>query len=122
MLELRLIFYSILMRQTKADKQTPTPTTESTLMHTHTHARTLSHMSHGSWPVGRWRQIRSWALYTQLQGASNQSQTRGHGLSSSASVAGEKLLQRWDTGECHWIRSLPAVLIVLMGNFLNITT
>jgi len=40
MLELRLIFYSILMRQTKADKQTPTPTStakaESTLILVHT--------------------------------------------------------------------------------------
>jgi len=95
MLELRLIFYSILMRQTKADKQTPTPTptAESTLILAHTSPpiprsplQLPAPSSFGPWAHGPMAMAMVWfvVLYTQLQGASNQSQTRGHGLCCSS--------------------------------------
>lgn len=71
MLELRLIFYSILMRQTKADKQTPTPPKQlrdwhtHTPLHTHTHSHTHSVFIHVPPPLAlclmsRWRCIGWW--------------------------------------------------------------
>lgn len=54
MLELRLIFYSILMRQTKADKQTPTPTPTQQKQLWHTHADTPTHADTCPSALGPW--------------------------------------------------------------------